>query len=125
MPPISFSPFAPLDEAVYARRKTLQQRMRIVAGGGILMLACLGAVSFQAYLEHGLLIGTGLFIMGNVFLFEAVRQADQRFIAPLQALCQHDYSREVERVLGPLLEPAPHGTIAASRPAALAHRVDA
>lgn len=125
MQPISLSPFASLDEAVYARRKTLRQRMRIIAGGSILMLACLGAFSFLAYAEHGLLTAAGLFLVGSIFLFEAVRQADQRFIAPLQALCQHEYGREVERVLGPLLEAAPRDTATTTRPAALFQRVDA
>lgn len=123
MPSISVSPFAPHDEVACARRRALQQRMRVLAGGSVLLFGCLGALSFQAYLAQGLLTAFGLFAMGGVFLFEAVRQADRRFVAPLQALCQDDYSRHVELVLG--MSAQPHRTIAAVNRAALAQRVDA
>ncbi len=125
MPPISLSPFASVDDAAYARRKALRHRMRIVACGSVILFAGLGALSFQAYVEHGLLIAIGLFIVGSVFLIEAVRQADKRFVAPLQALCQYEYGREVELALGPLLDATPRDAVAASRSDPLARRVDA
>jgi hypothetical protein len=116
MATIPYTCVAPVDDDAEARRRALQQRMRVASIVGTVALAGLVACVIHAYLASGVLTAIGLLFIGGLFLFEAFRQADQRFIAPLQARCQDDYNRQVEMLLGPLF---------ASRENRAAERADA
>jgi hypothetical protein len=69
------------------------------AGAAALLLASV----VQAYFQGGILPATGVTVAGLLFLLEAFRQADRVFLAPLQAKCQDDYSRQIDTLLRPLL----------------------
>jgi hypothetical protein len=60
----------------------------------------------QAYAQGGILPAAGLLAAGTLGLLEAFRHADRVFLAPLQAACQNDYSRQVDTLLRPLLQRA-------------------
>jgi hypothetical protein len=77
--------------------------MRIACFCMLSAAAMLAFMVAQAYLQGGILLGSGLLVAGTLFLFEAFRRADRAFLAPLQAICQDDYSRELDAVLRPLL----------------------
>jgi hypothetical protein len=103
MATIPFTCIAPADPQGSARRRELQKRMRIAtlcfAASGASLLAGIA----QTYMVGGILPAAGLLIAGTLFLFEAFRQADRLFLAPLQAQCQDDYSRQIDALLRPLL----------------------
>jgi hypothetical protein len=109
MSAIPYACFAPVDPLGRARRQELQRRMRIasfIAAAAVIVLA---AAVAQAYMQGSALLAFGILSAGLLFLFEAFRRADRAYLAPLQAACQDDYSRQVDLLLRPLLadEPAP------------------
>jgi hypothetical protein len=104
MTAIPFPCVAPVDDAASDRRRQLRQRMRVATIAATSLLASLAAIVAYAYIAGGALTAFGLFLAGCITLFEAFRQADRRFIAPLQARCQDDYNRQLDTLLGPLLE---------------------
>jgi hypothetical protein len=81
--------------------------MRIATIAALSSLGSLASVVAYAYMTAGAMTAVGLVFIGCITLLEAFRQADRRFIAPLQARCQDDYNRQIEALLGPLLEPRP------------------
>jgi hypothetical protein len=103
MATIPFNCVAPVDPQGRARREALQKRMRLASFCVLTAAAALAAGVAQTYVQGGALPAAGLLVAGALFLFEAFRQADRRFLAPLQAECQHDYSRQVDALLQPLL----------------------
>jgi hypothetical protein len=102
MAAIPFTCVAPVDDDANARRRLLRQRMRLGSIAGVTAFVALAACVAHAYLQIGPLMAIGFLAVGCLFLFEAFRQADQRFIAPLQARCQEDYNRQLDALLGPL-----------------------
>jgi hypothetical protein len=103
MPALPFPCIAPVDPPGRARRLALQKRMRVaslcVSGAAALLVAG----TAQTYMHGGILPAMGLLVAGTLFLLEAFRQADRLFLAPLQAECQNDYSRQIDTLLRPLL----------------------
>jgi hypothetical protein len=101
---IPFSCIAPVDPQGRKRREALRKRMRLasvcVSGAAALLVGMV----VQAYAQGGLLPAAGLLLAGTLGLLEAFRQADRVFLAPLQAACQSDYSRQVDTLLRPLLQ---------------------
>ncbi|HEX2116665.1 MAG TPA: hypothetical protein VHM01_19850 [Alphaproteobacteria bacterium] len=67
-------------------------------------IAILAAAVAQAYVQGGALLAAGILVAGALFLFEVFRRADRAYLAPLQAACQEDYSRQVDILLRPLLD---------------------
>jgi len=104
MPAIPFTCIAPVDPQGSARRLALQKRMRIASFCASAAAATLVAGTAQAYLQGGLLAATGLLVAGMLLLLETFRVADRHFLAPLQAECQDDYSRQIDALLRPLLQ---------------------
>jgi hypothetical protein len=104
MPALPFPCIAPVDPPGRARRLALQKRMRLasVCVSGAAALLVVGVA--QTYLQDGVLPAMGLLAAGTLFLLEAFRQADRLFLAPLQAECQNDYSRQIDTLLRPLLQ---------------------
>lgn len=116
--------FALSTDDARARQRSLQQRLRcgaIVAAGAV---AGILGLAFHAYLSNGPACALALLIAGLALIVEALRQADRTFIAPLQAHCQADFSRQVCAALGPLLHPR-LGAEAEGRTTASALRQDA
>jgi hypothetical protein len=103
MATIPFSCIAPVDPEGRARRQALQKRMRLASSCVALAVASLVAGVAQTYFIAGAFPAAGLLVAGAPFLFEAFRQADRLFLAPLQAECQDDYSRQIDALLQPLL----------------------
>src|SRR5262245_38556395 len=103
MATIPFSCVAPVDPQGRARRQALQKRMRLASFCVIAAAATLAAGVAQTYMLGGLLPAAALLVAGMLFLFEAFRQADRLFLAPLQAECQSDYSRQIDALLRPVL----------------------
>ena len=101
---IPFACVAPVDDAASDRRRRLRLRMRVASILASSFIAALAAFVIYAYVASGALTAFGLFLLGGATLFEACRQADRRFIAPLQAICQDDYNRQLDTLLGPILE---------------------
>jgi hypothetical protein len=104
MTAIPFPCVAPVDDEASERRRQLRQRMRIVTIAALSTLASLAALVVYAYVASDALTAFGLLFVGVVTLLEAFRQADRRFIAPLQARCQDDYNRQIDVLLGPLFD---------------------
>jgi hypothetical protein len=104
MSTIPFTCIAPADPLGRARRLALQKRMRIASLCVVVCAAVLVAAIMQAYLVGGVLPAVALLVAGMLCLFEAFRVADRHFLAPLQAECQDDYSRQVDTLLRPLLQ---------------------
>lgn len=103
MPALPFSCIAPVDPQGAARRQALQKRMRLASICVSAAAALLVAGVAQTYVQGGILPAAGLLVAGTLFLLEAFRQADRLFLAPLQAECQNDYSRQIDNLLQPLL----------------------
>jgi len=103
MATIPFNCVAPVDPQGRARRQALQRRMRLASFSVMAAAAALAAGVAQTYMLGGVLPAAGLLVAGMLFLFEAFRQADRLFLAPLQAECQDDYSRQIDALLRPLL----------------------
>ena len=103
---LPFPCIAPVDPQGRARRETLRRRMRLASAcvAGAVGLLLVGVV--QAYLQGGAIAAAGLLIAGALCLLEVFRHADRVFLAPLQAACQNDYSRQVDALLRPLLQRA-------------------
>jgi hypothetical protein len=101
---IPFSCVAPADEAASDRRRRLRQRMRVAAIAAALATIALAAIVAYGYVASGVLTAAGLLFVGCITLLEAFRQADRRFIAPLEARCQDDYNRQIDVLLGPLFQ---------------------
>jgi hypothetical protein len=104
MTAIPFACVAPVDDDASDRRRQLRKRMRIGTIAALSSLASLAGIVAYGYMAAGALTAFGLFFIGAITLFEAFRQADRRFIAPLQARCQDDYNRQIDALLGPLFE---------------------
>ena len=104
MSTIPFACFAPVDPMGRARRHALRKRMRVASFLVTAAIAILSAAIAQAYLQGGVLPASGILVAGALFLFEAFRRADRAYLAPLQAACQDDYSRQIDILLRPLLE---------------------
>ena len=104
MPAIPYACFAPVDAQGRARRHALQKRMKIASALVAAAVAILAGAVAQAYIQGGSLLAAGILVAGTLFLFEAFRRADRAFLAPLQAACQDDYSRQLDMLLGPLLD---------------------
>ena len=118
MSAIPYACFAPVDPQGRARRHELQTRMRIASAFVAAALAILAGAVAQAYLQGGPVLAAGILVAGSLFLFETFRRADRVYLAPLQAACQDDYSRQVDLLLRPLLADE-------QRPGDRAYRVDA
>jgi hypothetical protein len=103
MPALPFPCIAPVDPQGRARRETLQKRMRLASICVCGATGLLGIGVAQAYFQGGILLAVGLLVAGMLCLLEVFRHADRVFLAPLQAACQDDYSRQVESLLQPLL----------------------
>jgi hypothetical protein len=103
MATIPFNCIAPVDSQGRARRQALQRRMRLASFCVIAAAATLAAGVAQTYILGGMLPAAGVLVAGALFLFEAFRQADRLFLAPLQAECQSDYSRQIDALLRPIL----------------------
>lgn len=103
MATIPFNCVAPVDPQGRARRQALQRRMRLASFCVIAAAATLAAGVAQTYILGGMLPASGLLVAGTMFLFEAFRHADRLFLAPLQAECQNDYSRQIDALLRPLM----------------------
>lgn len=103
MATIPFNCVAPVDPQGRARRQALQKRMRLASFCVTAAAATLAAVVAQTYVFGGAWLAAGLLVAGSLCLFEAFRQADRLFLAPLQAECQNDYSRQIDALLRPLL----------------------
>ena len=88
MTAIPFPCVAPADDEASERRRQLRQRMRVATIASLSTLAGLAALVVYAYVASSALTAFGLLFVGVVTLLEAFRQADRRFIAPLQARCQ-------------------------------------
>lgn len=104
MATIPFTCIAPVDPQGRARRLALQKRMRIASFCVIASAATLVGGTTQAYFEGGILPAAGFLVVGMLLLLEAFRVADRLYLAPLQAECQDDYSRQIETLLRPLLQ---------------------
>jgi hypothetical protein len=107
MTTIPFPCVAPVDDEASARRRQLRQRMRVATIAALSSLASLAGIVVYAYVASTALTAFGLLFTGVLTLLEAFRQADRRFIAPLQARCQDDYNRQIDTLLGPLFELRP------------------
>jgi hypothetical protein len=103
MPTLPFACIAPVDPEGRARRIALQRRMRIASVCVFAATVILVAGIAQAYFQGGILPAAGLLVAGVLLLLETFRLADRHFLAPLQAECQDDYSRQIDRLLRPLL----------------------
>jgi hypothetical protein len=103
MATIPFNCVAPVDPQGRARRQTLQKRMRLASFCVIAAAATLAAIVAQTYVLGGAWPAAGVLVAGALCLFEAFRQADRFFLAPLQAECQDDYSRQIDALLRPLM----------------------
>jgi hypothetical protein len=101
---LPFPCIAPVDPQGRARRQALQKRMRLASLCVSAAAVTLVAGVAQTYLEGGIVPAAGLLVAGALFLLEAFRQADRLFLAPLQAECQNDYSRQIDSLLLPLLQ---------------------
>ena len=101
---IPFPCVAPVDDEASERRHQLRQRMRIATIAATSSLASLAGIVAYAYVASDALTAFGLLFVGTLMLLEAFRQADRRFIAPLQARCQDDYNRQIDTLLGPLFD---------------------
>lgn len=119
MPAIPYDCFGPVDPQGRARRHALQKRMKIASALVAAAIAILAAAVTQAYVQGGSLLAFGILVSGVLFMFEAFRRADRAFLAPLQAACQDDYSRQLDMLLRPLLDD--QGAVATER----AHRLSA
>jgi hypothetical protein len=106
MPAIPYACFAPVDPQGRARRNALQKRMRLASALAAAAVAILAGAVAQAYIQGGALPAAGILVAGLLFLFEAFRRADRTYLAPLQAACQDDYSRQIDLLLRPLLDDA-------------------
>jgi hypothetical protein len=104
MSALPFACFAPVDPQGRARRHALQRRMRIASCLIAAAIAILAGAVVQAYVHGGTWLAAGIFVSGSLFLFEAFRRADQAYLAPLQAACQNDYSRQLDILLRPLFD---------------------
>lgn len=104
MTAIPFPCVAPVDDEASERRRRLRQRMRVATIAATSSLASLAGIVAYAYVASDALTAFGLLFAGFLMLLEAFRQADRRFIAPLQARCQDDYNRQIDMLLGPLFE---------------------
>lgn len=104
MSALPFPCIAPVDPSGAARRLALQRRMRLASLCALAAAALLLASVVQAYFQGGILPAIGILVTGLLFLLEAFRQADRLFLAPLQAECQDDYSRQIDALLRPLLQ---------------------
>src|SRR5688572_21948498 len=113
MPAIPYTCIGPVDAQGRARRHALQKRMKVASALVAAAVAILAGAVAQAYIQGGTLLAAGILVSGMLFLFEAFRRADRAFLAPLQAACQDDYSRQLDMLLRPLLDD--EGTVAPER----------
>jgi len=102
--------FSAQADAARLRQRRLNWRMRIAAGFGMTALAGVITLAVQAYSVIGAGGTIALLVIGLFLVFEALRQADRRFIAPLQACCQADFNERVEALFGALFQDGTRAT---------------
>lgn len=106
-------PLVVLSDAARVRQRRLRQRLRLCALVAAGAAFCIIGLAVQAYVSNGFATALALAIAGSSLLIEALRQADRAFIAPLQAHCQADFSRQISAAIAPLL----HQSVAQHDPA--------
>jgi len=102
--------FSAQADAARLRQRRLNWRMRIVAGFGMTALAGIITLAAQAYSVIGAGGSIGLLVIGLFLVCGTLRQADRRFIAPLQARCQADFNERVEALFGALFQDGARST---------------
>lgn len=98
---------APADRLVEDRQELLNGRMRLLAFSTLVMFAAVIAGTAYFHQAQGLAVASLWLALSSSAMICALRWADRRFIAPLQACCQADFNRHVEALFGSLLEPHP------------------
>ncbi|HEX6980267.1 MAG TPA: hypothetical protein VF342_13295 [Alphaproteobacteria bacterium] len=76
--------------------------MRALSIATLIGLAGTLALAAKAYIMIDAIAAATILLASTWLMFAALRQADRRFIAPLQVACQEDFNRRIAPLLDEL-----------------------